>query len=206
MNKSRSSKDWLREHFDDVWVKRAREEGFRSRASFKLLEINKKDTLLKSGMVVVDLGSAPGGWSQVAAKQVGTAGLVLASDILAMEPVSGVSFIQGDFTEETCFRQILEALDGREVDLVISDMAPNMSGMSGIDQPRAMYLVELAADFARQTLKQGGSLLMKVFQGAGYSELLEDLRREYGQVLTRKPEASRPRSREMYLLARNFKG
>jgi 23S rRNA (uridine2552-2'-O)-methyltransferase len=206
MSKSNSSKHWLREHFDDVWVKRSREDGYRSRASYKLLEIHEKDKLIRPGMTVVDLGAAPGGWSQVAAKLVGRNGMVLASDILDMEPVPEVHFIKGDFTEEECFSSILAALGDRPVDLVISDMAPNMSGMSDIDQPKAMYLVELAIDFARQTLKPNGDLLMKVFQGQGYQQLLEDLRRQYGQVLTRKPEASRPRSREVYLLARQFRG
>lgn len=206
MAKSGSSKHWLKEHEDDIWVKRAREEGYRSRAAFKLLEINQKDRLFKPGSVVVDLGAAPGGWSQVAAAKVRPGGLVLASDILAMDEITGVNFIQGDFTEESCFQQILDALQGRPVDIVISDMAPNMSGMSDIDQPRAMYLLELALDFSRSTLKPGGSLLMKVFQGEGYSELLQELKGSFAQVLSRKPQASRARSREVYLLAREFKG
>lgn len=206
MAKSHSSKNWLREHHDDVWVKRAREAGYRSRASFKLLEIHQKDRLFKPGMVVVDLGAAPGGWSQLAAPLVKPGGIVLASDILPMDPLPDVTFIQGDFTESDCFDHILAALQGRPVDLVISDMAPNMSGMQDIDQPKAMYLIELAVDFARQTLKPGASLLMKVFQGEGYPELLAELRRQYGQVLSRKPEASRARSREVYLLARQYRG
>lgn len=205
MAKSSSSKHWLKEHFDDPWVKKARDEGYRSRASFKLLEIHKKDKLLKSGMRVVDLGSAPGGWSQIAGRLVGTTGRVVASDILEMEPVDGVLFIQGDFTEEACFNQIVEALDGMPVDLVISDMAPNLSGMNDIDQPKAMYLVDLAVDFAEKTLQQGGDLLMKVFQGEGFNELLQRLRQDYTSVATRKPEASRARSREVYLLARSKK-
>jgi 23S rRNA (uridine2552-2'-O)-methyltransferase len=202
---SKSSKSWLREHEDDVWVKRAREEGYRSRAAFKLLEINQKDRLLKPGMVVVDLGAAPGGWCQVAASRVKPGGILLASDILPMDPLPDVTFIQGDFTEDACFQEILDALGGRPVDLVISDMAPNLSGMSDIDQPRAMYLLELAVDFARKTLKPGGNLLMKVFQGEGYQELMQDLKSSFEQVLTRKPEASRARSREVYLLAKGFK-
>ena len=206
MAKSHSSKSWLKEHHDDVWVKRAHQAGYRSRASFKLLEIHQKDRLFKPGMVVVDLGAAPGGWSQLAAPLVKPGGIVLASDILPMEPLVDVTFIQGDFTEADCFDQILAALQGRPVDLVISDMAPNMSGMQDIDQPKAMYLIELAVDFARQTLKPGASLLMKVFQGEGYPELLATLRQQYGQVLSRKPEASRPRSREIYLLARQYRG
>jgi 23S rRNA (uridine2552-2'-O)-methyltransferase len=206
MAKSSSSKQWLKEHADDVWVRRAREDGYRSRASYKLLEIQQKDRLFKPGMVVVDLGSAPGGWSQVAERLVKPGGIVLASDILDMEPVPGVDFIKGDFTDETCFTQILTALSGRPVDLVISDMAPNMSGMNDIDQPRAMYLVELAVDFAAQTLRPGGSLLMKVFQGEGFNELLQDLKRRFGVVVNRKPEASRSRSREVYVLARDYRG
>ena len=203
MAKSSSSNNWLKEHHDDVWVKRAREEGYRSRASFKLLEIHKKDKLFKSGMTVVDLGSAPGGWSQIAVKLVKPGGKVVASDILDMEPVTDVHFIQGDFTEEECFNQILAALEDKPVDLVISDMAPNLSGMNDIDQPRAMHLIDLAVDFAEQTLRPGGSLLMKVFQGEGFNELLQRLKQDYVAVLSRKPEASRARSREVYLLARD---
>jgi 23S rRNA (uridine2552-2'-O)-methyltransferase len=204
MAKTSSSKQWLKEHFDDAWVRRAREDGYRSRASYKLLEIQQKDNLLRPGMVVVDLGSAPGGWSQVAAKLVLPRGLVLASDILEMEAVIGVTFVQGDFTESACFEQILGLLEGKGVDLVISDMAPNMSGMNDIDQPRAMYLVELAVDFASQTLKPGGALLMKVFQGEGFSELLQQLKRNFSAVVSRKPEASRSRSREVYIVAKGF--
>jgi 23S rRNA (uridine2552-2'-O)-methyltransferase len=200
MAKSSSSNNWLKEHFDDQWVKRARDEGYRSRASFKLLEIHKKDKLLKPGMRVVDLGSAPGGWSQIASKLVKPGGKVVASDILEMEPVAEVDFILGDFTEEACFNQILAALDNQPVDLVISDMAPNLSGMNDIDQPRAMHLVDLAVEFAEQTLQPGGSLLMKVFQGEGFNSLLQRLKQDYAAVLSRKPEASRQRSREVYLL------
>jgi 23S rRNA (uridine2552-2'-O)-methyltransferase len=206
MAKSSSSKHWLKEHFDDAWVRRAKEDGYRSRASYKLLEIQQKDRLFKPGMVVVDLGSAPGGWAQVAARLVQPGGLVLASDILDMEPVAGVQFIRGDFTEDACLQQILAALAGRPVDLVISDMAPNMSGMNEVDQPRAMYLVELAVDFAAQTLRPGGALLMKVFQGEGFSELLQNLKGNFSTVTNRKPEASRSRSREVYVLARDYRG
>ncbi len=203
MAKTPSSKQWLKEHFDDIWVRKAQEDGYRSRAAYKLLEINQKDRLLKPGTVVVDLGAAPGGWSQIAERLVKPNGLVLASDILDMEAVGGVDFIKGDFTEEACFKEILGALGGRPVDLVMSDMAPNMSGMNDIDQPRAMYLVELAVDFAEQTLRPGGSLLMKVFQGEGFTELLQDLRRKFAVVVNRKPEASRSRSREVYVLAKD---
>lgn len=202
---SSSSKQWLKEHFDDAWVRRAREDGYRSRASYKLLEIHQKDNLLRPGMTVVDLGSAPGGWSQVAAKLVLPKGLIVASDILEMEPVDGVTFVQGDFTESACFEEILGLLEGKGVDLVISDMAPNMSGMNDIDQPRAMYLVELAVDFASRTLKPGGALLMKVFQGEGFTELLQLLKRNFSSVVNRKPEASRSRSREVYILAKGFR-
>jgi len=205
MAKSSSSKHWLQEHFDDQWVKKARDEGYRSRASFKLLEINQKDKLLKPGMTVVDLGCAPGGWAQIASRLVKPGGLVVASDILEMEPVEGVHFIQGDFTEESCFNQIVDVLEGKPVDLVISDMAPNLSGMNDIDQPKAMYLVDLAVDFAEKTLRQDGVLLMKVFQGEGFNELLQRLRQQYGTVASRKPEASRSRSREVYLLAKGKK-
>jgi 23S rRNA (uridine2552-2'-O)-methyltransferase len=202
---SSSSKQWLREHFDDAWVRRAREDGYRSRASYKLLEIQQKDNLLRQGMTVVDLGSAPGGWSQIAAKLVLPRGRVVASDILEMEPVEGVKFVEGDFTESACFEEILDLLEGKGADLVISDMAPNMSGMNDIDQPRAMYLVELAVDFADRTLKPEGALLMKVFQGEGFPELLQLLKRNFSTVVNRKPEASRSRSREVYILAKGFK-
>jgi len=209
--KSKSSKNWLTEHEDDLWVKRARLEGYRSRASFKLLEIQQSDRLIQPGMTVVDLGSAPGGWSQVAAKLVGLRGKVIASDILPMESISGVDFVQGDFTEENCLKEILALVKDNHannlgrVDLVISDMAPNLSGMAAIDQPRSMYLVELAMDFARTTLKGQGSLLSKVFQGEGYDSLLRKLKQDFSQVIVRKPEASRARSREVYLLAKGYK-
>jgi len=205
MAKSSSSKQWLQEHFDDQWVKKARDAGYRSRASFKLLEIHQKDKLLKPGMIVVDFGGPPGVWAKSPTRLVKPGGKVVASDILEMEPVDGVHFIQGDFTEEACFNQILETLEGKPVDLVISDMAPNLSGMNDIDQPKAMYLVDLAVDFAGRTLREGGVLLMKVFQGEGFNELLQRLRQEYGSVASRKPESSRARSREVYLLAKGKK-
>jgi 23S rRNA (uridine2552-2'-O)-methyltransferase len=206
MSKTKSSKNWLKEHEDDAWVKKSRAEGYRSRASYKLLEIHKSDRLIRPGMTVVDLGSAPGGWSQVAAKLVGNSGRVIASDILAMDPVPGVAFVQGDFTEEACFQEILALVpEGEGVDLVISDMAPNLSGMAAIDQPRSLHLVELAVDFARTTLKPDGALLTKVFQGEGFEALLRDLRSEFTQVVNRKPDASRSRSKEIYLLAKGYK-
>lgn len=205
MSRSKSSKQWLQEHFGDSYVKRSRSDGYRSRASYKLLELHAKDKLFRPGMTVVDLGAAPGGWSQVAASLIEPGGKLIASDILPMEPIPGADFIQGDFTEEECLKLILECLDERTVDLVISDMAPNMSGMSDIDQPRAMHLMELAADFARQTLKPGGTLLFKGFHGEGFDDFVRSLRSEYTAIVHRKPDASRSRSREVYVIARSYK-
>jgi len=206
MARSKSSHRWLREHFNDHYVKQSQKEGYRSRASYKLQELQEKDRLIKPGMTVVDLGAAPGGWSQVAAELVGHKGRVLASDILEMDALAGVDFVQGDFTEEEVFNELLEKLGEDRADLVISDMAPNMSGVRAVDQPASMYLVELAVDMARQTLKPGGAFVAKVFQGEGFDELIRDLRSQYQTVVTRKPGASRPRSREVYVVARGFKG
>ncbi len=203
--KKGSSKSWLREHRDDPYVQRAQKEGYRSRACYKLLEIQEKDRLIRPGMTVIDLGAAPGGWSQVAGRLVGSKGRVIASDILPMDTLENVEIIQGDFTEDAVFEAILAAVGGAPVDLVISDMAPNMSGMTSVDQPRSMYLVELALELARRVLRPGGSFLSKVFQGEGFDELLRDARTSFEKVLTRKPRASRPRSREVYLLARNYR-
>lgn len=203
MSRSKSSSRWLHEHFNDPWVKKAQAEGYRSRAVFKLLEIQQKDRLLKPGMTVVDLGAAPGGWTQAAVDLVGPRGLVIASDILEMEPVPGAQFIQGDFREQEVFDTILAALAGRPVDLVISDMAPNMSGERSVDQPRAMYLAELALEFAGRVLRPGGDLLVKVFQGEGIDAFRTDMRRTFRQLQVRKPEASRARSSEVYLLGRD---
>ena len=200
MAKSRSSKEWLKEHFDDVYVKRSQEEGYRSRASFKLLEIQDKDRLIRPGMTVVDLGAAPGGWSQVAAELVGDNGKVIASDILPMDGLPGVEFLQGDFTENEVFEALLASIGEQGADLVISDMAPNMSGMKEIDQPRAVYLAELALDLARSILKPGAYFLVKVFQGAGFQEFHRDMQASFKAVKSRKPQASRARSREIYLL------
>ena len=205
MARSKSSGRWLKEHFDDQYVKRSKDDGYRSRACYKLMEVNDKDQLLKPGMTVVDLGAAPGGWSQVAAEIVGDSGRVVASDILEMAPIGGVTFVQGDFTEDSVFEEILSAIGDEPVDLVISDMAPNMSGNASSDQPAAMYLVELALDMARQILKPNGNFLVKVFQGEGFDSYLADMRISFKTVVTRKPDSSRARSREVYLLGKGFK-
>lgn len=201
---TQSSKDWMREHLEDSYVQRAQKDGYRSRAAYKLLEIQQKDKLFKSGMTVVDLGSAPGSWSQIAAQLVGCKGMVLASDILEMDALSGVHFVQGDFREESVFNTLLATLDGRAVDLVISDMAPNIGG-NGSDQPRAMYLCDLALDFAQRVLKPNGQFLVKVFQGEGYEEYRKAMMESFSGLKSRKPDASRARSREVYLLATGFK-
>jgi len=206
MARSKSSNRWLDEHFSDPYVKQSQKDGYRSRASYKLIELDKKDKLFRPGMSVVDLGSAPGGWSQVAADRVGDKGMVLASDILPMDSIAGVEFIQGDFTEEAVLERLLAALGGQKANLVISDMAPNMSGMNAVDQPAAIYLVELALDMARQVLKPGGHFVAKVFHGEGFDPLLQDTRDAFSKVAVRKPDASRARSREVYLVARGFKG
>ncbi|MFG6138810.1 23S rRNA (uridine(2552)-2'-O)-methyltransferase RlmE [Halomonas sp. B23F22_10] len=203
---SKSSAGWLKEHFDDRYVQQSWQDGYRSRASYKLLALDEKDKLLRPGMTIIDLGAAPGGWSQIAAEKVGDHGVVIASDILEMDALAGVDFVQGDFTEEAVLDEILDRLGDRPVDLVMSDMAPNMSGMAAIDQPQAMYLVELALDLARQTLSPGGTFLAKVFQGEGFDAYLKELRGSFKRVVTRKPEASRARSREVYLLAEGFRG
>ncbi|ODS23058.1 23S rRNA methyltransferase [Candidatus Endobugula sertula] len=206
MSRSKSSKGWLQEHFSDQYVKQSRQDGYRSRASYKLLAINQKDKLIRPGMTVVDLGSAPGSWSQVAAELVGDHGLVIASDILPMDNIAGVDFIQGDFTEDATWYEIMSVIANRKASLVISDMAPNMSGMVDVDQPRAMYLVELALDMAKQTLSRGGSFVVKVFQGEGFDSLLAETQQHFNRVVTRKPDASRARSREVYWVATGFKG
>ncbi len=206
MARSKTSKHWLKEHFNDQYVKQSQEDGYRSRASYKLLELHKKDQLIRKGMTVIDLGAAPGGWSQVAAELVGDQGLVIASDILPMDTLAGVEFIQGDFTEDAVLEEILGVVDQRPVDLVISDMAPNMSGMADIDQPRAMGLVELAFDLAHQVLSPGGAFVTKVFQGEGSDTLMRGMRKYYNSFVSRKPEASRARSREIYWVGKGFKG
>ncbi len=200
---SKSSKAWLREHWEDPYVKRALKEGYRSRAVYKLLEINEKDRLIRPGMTIVDLGAAPGSWAQLAARLAGNGGRVVASDILPMDALPGVTFIQGDFREQPVMDQIVAALGGNPVDLVISDMAPNMSGTSA-DQPRAMYLCELALDMAVRVLRPGGSFVVKVFQGEGYDAYRKLLQAHFRILKSRKPQASRPRSPEVYLLAQDF--
>ena len=204
--RSASSGRWMREHFDDAYVKRAQKEGYRSRACYKLLEIQDKDRLINHGMTVVDLGSAPGSWSQVAAQLVGHKGRVIASDILAMDQLAGVDFIQGDFTDEQVLAEIMSVIGDSDVDLVISDMAPNLSGLNAVDQPRAMYLCELALDMCSHVLKPGGNYLTKVFQGEGFDQYFRDMKANFTKVITRKPAASRPRSREVYLLGLGYKG
>jgi 23S rRNA (uridine2552-2'-O)-methyltransferase len=206
MSRSKSSSQWLKEHFEDQYVKKSQLDGYRSRASYKLLEIDEKDHIFKPGMSVLDLGAAPGGWSQVAAKKVGGKGIVIASDILDMDPIHGVTFIKGDFTEDSIFNDILKAVDNKKMDLVISDMAPNMSGAAVSDIPRAMYLVELALDISSVVLKPGGNFVAKVFQGEGFDDLLKQMRSMFDRVYSRKPDASRSRSREVYQIGYGFKG
>ena len=201
--RSKSSKAWLHEHVNDHYVHMAQKDRYRARAAYKLLEINQKDKLIKPGTVLADLGSAPGSWSQVAAKLVGKSGAVFALDILPMDAIEGVSFIQGDFREDAVLEQFEALLDNRPLDLVICDMAPNMSGNAVTDQARSFYLCELALDFASQHLKPGGSFLVKVFQGAGYQEYTAAMREIFASVQTRKPDASRNRSSEIYLLGKN---
>ena len=204
--RTKSSARWLNEHVNDPYVKQAQKDGYRSRSSYKLIQLNEKDRLIRPGMLVVDLGSAPGGWSQVAARLVGAKGRVLATDILPMEPLKNVDFIQGDFTEESVLKQVLDWLGDNQPDLVLSDIAPNISGIDSADQASSIYLVELALDMARQVLKPKGDFVAKVFQGVGSEEFLKDLRTSFDKVLIRKPAASRARSREVYMVAKGFEG
>lgn len=203
--RSKSSHKWLQEHHRDQYVKRAQTDGYRSRASYKLIEINQKDKIFKPGLIVVDLGAAPGGWSQVAAKLVGPGGKIIASDILNMDPIDKVDFVLGDFTNSVVLQNILDLLDNNLVDLVISDMAPNMSGIRGVDQTKAMYLIELALDMACEVLKPGGNFVVKVFHGEGFDHYMLELKKRFKRVTSRKPDASRSRSREVYVVAKNFK-
>lgn len=204
MARSKSSHRWLGEHFSDEYVKKAQQEGYRSRAVYKLKEIQEKDHILQPCMKVVDLGAAPGGWSQYATQVVGRKGRVVASDILPLDPLPFVEFVLGDFREEAVLAEILALLGEDKADLVISDMAPNMSGVDAVDQPRAIYLCELALDMARQVLKPKGTFLVKLFQGDGSEAFMRDVRSSFKTVKVRKPAASRPRSREVYVLAQNF--
>lgn len=199
---NKSSKRWLREHFTDPYVKQAQQAGFRSRAIFKLKEIHERDRLFKQGMIVVDLGAAPGGWSQYVVNLVKPKGRVIAVDLLPMDPLDGVEFIQGDFSDESILSTLEQKLSNQKVDWVISDMSPNLSGTAMIDVPRSMYLVECALEFAMQVLKPEGGILMKVFQGEGFDDFLVKLKQHFQKVAIRKPKASRGRSREVYVLAR----
>jgi len=211
MAKSKSSKSWLKEHFDDEFVRRSQQDGYRSRAIYKFIEIDKKDRLVKPGMTIIDLGAAPGGWSEYCVKKLGKKGTIVALDILPMEPIEGVTIIEGDFRENLVFDELMTVIGVGEnnrgkVDLVISDMAPNISGMGSVDMPRAYYLSELALDLARQVLKPGGGLLVKLFQGEGFEAYNKELKSSFAKVVMRKPRASRARSREVYALATGFLG
>src|SRR3989338_661974 len=200
MKPSKTSKQWMREHINDPFVQLAQKEGYRSRAAYKLLEIDAKDRLLKPGAVIVDLGATPGGWSQVAAGKIGRSGKVIALDLLPLNPLAGVEFIQGDFRDDAVLKQLEDLLQGKPVDLVISDMSPNICGVASADQARAMHLAELAMEFALEHLKPEGVFLVKVFQGAGFEDFLRLMRSRFAKVATRKPKADRDRSSELYLL------
>jgi len=205
MAKSKSSKKWLKEHFQDEYVQRAQKEGYRSRAIYKLIEIQKKDRLLKPGMTVIDLGAAPGGWSEYAVKLLGKKGRMIALDILPMEPITDVEIIQGDFREDDILHALLKVIGKDGADLVFSDMAPNISGMEVVDIPRAYYLAELTLDLAQKVLKPGGGILVKLFQGEGFDGYHKALKDDFSRVVMRKPRASRARSREIYALATGYK-
>ncbi len=205
MARSKSSNRWLDEHVNDPYVKKAQIDGYRARAAYKLIELNDKDKLIRPGALVVDLGSAPGSWSQIAGRLVGVKGRVVASDILPMDSLEHVDFIQGDFTEESVFNQIMEKLGDRKADVVISDMAPNISGVDAVDQSSSIYLVELALDMARRVLKPKGDFVAKVFQGEGSDDYIKDVKSSFEKVMIRKPNASRPRSREVYVVGKGFK-
>ena len=206
MARSKSSGSWLKEHFEDEFVKRSQKEGYRSRAVYKLQEIDEKDHLLKAGMTVIDLGAAPGSWCEYLVRKLKGKGRIIALDILPMEPMDGVEIIEGDFLEDEVFEQLLSTLGDSQPDLVISDMAPNMSGQQAIDIPRAMYMSELALDLSVQVLKPGGGLLVKLFQGEGFDDYIKTVKQQFNRVVMRKPRASRDRSREIYMLATGFKG
>ena len=206
MARSKTSLGWLKEHFNDPYVKKAQKDGYRSRASYKLLEIQEKYRLIRPGMSVIDLGAAPGGWSQVTSRLIGGQGRLIASDILEMDGIPDVTFIQGDFTEDKVLAQILEAVGNSQVDLVISDMAPNMSGTPEVDMPKAMFLCELALDLAARILKPGGNFVIKVFQGEGFDAYVKDARQKFDKVQMIKPDSSRGSSREQYMLAWGYRG
>ena len=206
MARTKSSNEWLRRHVNDPFVKQAQLDGYRSRSAYKLIELNEKDRLIKPGMRVMDLGSAPGGWSQVAGKLVGKKGRVLATDILPMDPVVNTDFIQGDFTDEKVVEQLLEWLGGEKFDLIISDIAPNITGIDSADQAGSMYFLELALDTVNKTLKRGANFAAKMFQGSGSDQYVKDLRKLFEKVVIRKPAASRAQSREVYIVAKGFKG
>jgi len=206
MPRSKSSNEWLRRHVNDPYVKKAQLEGYRSRSAYKLIELNEKDRLIKPNMFLLDLGSAPGGWSQVASKLIGRNGRVLATDILPMEPIKNVDFVQGDFTDEAVVATLMEKLGGEKFDLIISDIAPNITGIDSADQASSMHFLELALDTVRKTLKPGSSFVAKMFQGSGSDVYLKELRTSFDKVLTRKPGASRSESREVFIVAKGFKG
>jgi 23S rRNA (uridine2552-2'-O)-methyltransferase len=206
MKRSKSSRRWLDEHFDDPYVKQAQAEGWRSRAVFKLKELNERDQLIRPGLKIVDLGAAPGGWSQMARKLMGAHGTVIATDILPIEPIAGVAFVHGDFREDAALSALETHLQGGLVDLVMSDMAPNMSGTESVDQARSMHLAELAIEFARKWLRPDGCFVTKLFQGQSFDLYVRDIRGDFASVVTRKPKASRPRSREVYLVGKGFRG
>lgn len=205
MARSKSSNQWMQEHFHDEYVKMAQAQGYRSRAVFKLSEIQEKDSLIKAGMNVVDLGAAPGGWSQYAQQRLGKGNKLVALDILPMDSIEGVDFIQGDFLEQSVIDQLYAVLNNMPVHLVLSDMAPNMSGNKAVDQPRSMYLCELALDTAKTILAKNGTFLVKVFQGEGFEDYHREVQKNFTKVVIRKPKASRPRSNEVYILAKGFK-
>ncbi|MHC9511630.1 23S rRNA (uridine(2552)-2'-O)-methyltransferase RlmE [Kangiella sp. M94] len=206
MSRSKSSHRWMKEHFDDPYVKKSQKDGYRSRAVYKLEELDQKYKLLGKGVTVVDLGAAPGGWSQYVAYKMGSQGKIFALDILEMDPLPDVDFIQGDFREEAVLNQLLDKIGERKADLVLSDMAPNMSGVDAVDQPRGMYLCELALELAQTVLAKGGNYVVKVFQGEGFDDYIRQCREMFDKVLIRKPDASRGRSREVYVVGLGFKG
>ncbi len=205
MAKTSSSVRWMSEHLKDEFVKKAKKEGYRSRAAYKLLEIIDKDQIIKTGFKVLDLGAAPGGWSQVAIKIVGKTGQVIATDILPVESIANVEFLQGDFTEERIYKKLLNLTNKQKINVVLSDMAPNMSGQISIDQPKSMYLAELALDMATKVLSHNGHFVVKIFHGDGFDGFIQNSRKNFKKVIIRKPKASRPRSKEVYLIASQLK-